>query len=84
MKTQIYFLVLIFGSMGLLSACSSLEVAGYDRAKNIVSVKTGKLDSKGDAKEEAGKYCASKVTLLNPDEKADAQGITVYQFTCDR
>ena len=65
-------------------ACTSLEVIGYDKEKNIVSVKSAELDSKYAASKEAREYCASKVTLLNPDEKADSHGITVYKFTCDR
>ena len=68
----------------LASACSSLEVVGFDREKSTVSIKTAKIDSKGDAQDMAQTYCKSHVTLQNPDEKADSHGITVYRFTCDR
>jgi uncharacterized protein YcfL len=86
MIPQIRFSDVVLMSLGLslLAGCSSLEVTNYDREKNIVFVRTAELDSKSAATTEAQEYCASKVTLLNPDQKADAKGITVYQFTCNR
>ena len=80
MSLGIVSLVLFFTA----TACTSLEVIGYDKEKNTVSVKTAELDSKYAATKEAREYCASKVTLLNPDEKPDDHGITIYKFTCDR
>jgi len=76
--------VFLIPGLLFLTACSHLEVLGFDNKANAVSVQTGRWDTKDEAKEAAHKYCASRVTLTNPDAKANNDGMTIYTFTCDR
>ena len=65
---NITVVILTIFSLLILSACSHIKVAAFDKRQNTVTIQGGKWASDADYQEAADEYCKGPAALLAMDE----------------
>tara|TARA_B110001454_G_C12723272_1_gene436169 strand:- start:5269 stop:5550 length:282 start_codon:yes stop_codon:yes gene_type:complete len=64
-KNRILFLLI----SNFLISCSHVEVSGYNRDQNTVTIETSGFATEADAQKEADKYCRKQSRLVSMDKR---------------
>jgi hypothetical protein len=68
MKKQIHLSILVASAL-MMSACTHIAVARFDKQANTVTIQGGKWASTEDYQKAAEKYCGGSATLLNMGQR---------------
>lgn len=70
-------IIIGFISLSLLISCSHVEVAGFNRDSNSVTIETAGFANELDAQKEADRYCKGPSRLVSMDKRY--VGTAVYK-----